>query len=127
MRAYLTRYTNNVLNDTLSDVRERGLDGIADYLRENYRKEKAADALMLTREGDTLTAEIAYCPAVRHLRETGRTVSPWFGMTTTVICELLAAEAGLEFVEDAYDPETGAAKLRFTPRHAPVQPATRDV
>lgn len=112
VHGYLTDYTDHVYAHL--NVEEKGLDAIEQLIADTYRKEKASDALTLTREGDGLAVKIAYCPAVRHLRATGREVSPWFSATTSVVMERLAAKAGYTFTMDAYDTETGAAAYHFS-------------
>jgi hypothetical protein len=102
---------NNAAKGTA--VVRSGAATAANKIRSTYRAEKAEDALELVLRDDALTVNIAYCPAVKHLRETGREVSHWFPMTTTVVMETLATAGGLRFEMEAYDPETGAARYRF--------------
>ena len=112
VRGYLTDYTDHVYAHL--NVEEKGLDAIEQLIADTYRKEKASDALTLTRTENGLAVKIAYCPAVRHLRATGREVSPWFAATTEVVMERLAEKAGCAFTMDAYDGETGAAAYHFS-------------
>jgi len=112
--AYLTCYTKNVCKQALADVKERGLDAVADYIRGVYAQEKAEDAVTLSQTEKSLTVTVHYCPAVRHLRETGRDVSPWFAKTTEVVMAVLADAGGLTFTMDTYDDKTGAAAYAFT-------------
>ena len=70
--------------------------------------------LELVQEADALTVKIAYCPAVKHLRATGREVTRWFSMTASVVMETLAKAGNLTFEMEHYDSETGAAQYRFT-------------
>ena len=114
VEAYLVRYTENVLKKPLADFKVRGLDAAADYVRAVYDREKAPEVLTLTRDADTLRVHVAYCPAVRHLHETGRVVSPWFRYTTETVMARLAAEGGLTFAMDAYNEETGEVSYHFS-------------
>ena len=68
----------------------------------------------LVQDDKTLRVKIAYCPAVKHLRKTGREVSKWFSMTTTVVMETLAKAGKLTFEMESYDPETGKAQYCFS-------------
>ena len=63
-----------------------------------------------------MTVTIAYCPAVRHLRKTGREVCEWFSLSTETVMETLANKAELDFAMLSYDNETGAAKYTFKKR-----------
>ncbi len=111
---YLTRYTMHVYRPVIEKICLMGLSAIEETLRETYEKEKAADALVLTRTSDSLTVHVRYCPAVRHLRQTGRIVSPWYRYTTETVMRILAEKAGAVFSMIQYDEETGAACYTFT-------------
>ena len=113
LREYLTRFTDRVYVKVIEDIKRRGLAAIADKISDTYTREHAEDALTISLEGDTLGVKIKYCPAVKHLKATGRVVSPWYLHTTTVVMERLAEAAGKSFALDSYDPETGAAEYRF--------------
>lgn len=115
VKEYLTRYTKNVYGPVREAIAKEGLKAIADKILDTYRKEKAEDAVETVLDGGTLTVTVKYCPAVRHLRATGRTVSPWYRYTTEIVMETLAAEGGYRFTMESYDEETGAAAYRFEP------------
>lgn len=111
--AYLTAYTNAIWVKHISAAKQDGIAAIEKRILDIYRKEHAEDAVNTAIENGTLTVEIAYCPAVKHLHATGREVSEWFSYATTVPMGILAAAAGKRFILDSYDKETGAAKYRF--------------
>ena len=113
VREYLTQYTKNTYKPVLTSIREHGLSAIKEQIEETYAKEKCEDAVKLACTEKKLTVEVFYCPAVKHLKATGRTVSPWYRYTTEVVMEVLAQEGGFAFYMDSYDEETGAAKYRF--------------
>ena len=113
VKEHLEIYTRHVYKPVLEKLKDAPLQAIAEKIRSTYRAEKAEDALELVQLDDMLTVNIAYCPAVKHLRKTGREVSHWFPMTTTVVMETLAKAGGLRFEMEAYDPETGAARYQF--------------
>jgi hypothetical protein len=89
-------------------------DAISEKIRSTYLAEKAVDAVELIQDDNSLTVKIAYCPAVKHLCETGREISQWFSMTTSVVMDTLAKAGNLTFEMEHYDPETGAARYRFS-------------
>ena len=109
---YLTQYTRHVYGHL--GIAKAGLDGIEALIRDTYRKEKAEDALTITKTENGFTVEIAYCPAVKHLHSIGREVSPWFRYTTEVVMATLAAECGARFEILSYDEESGASRYIFT-------------
>jgi len=82
-------------------------------IRDTYRKEKAEDALTITKNENGFAVEIAYCPAVKHLHNIGHEVSPWFRYTTEVVMATLAAECGAHFEMLSYDEESGASRYTF--------------
>ncbi len=108
---YLTQYTNHVYAHL--NIAKMGLDGIEALIRDTYRKEKAEDALQITKIENGFTVKIAYCPGVKHLHAIGREVSPWFRYTTEVVMKTLADECGARFEMLSYDEETGAAHYTF--------------
>lgn len=113
LRSYLTRYTNNVHIKTFRDMENRGILALEALILDTYEKEKCPDAVKTTLDQTGLLVEIAYCPAVRHLRKTGRTVSPWYRYSTEVVMAVMAQKCGYRFVMDAYDDATGKASYRF--------------
>ena len=114
VREYLEIFTRNVYKPVLEKIKETPFAAISEKIRSTYLAEKAADALELVQGSNSLTVKIAYCPAVKHLHETGREVSRWFSMTTSVVMETLAEAGNLDFTMEHYDPQTGAAQYCFT-------------
>ena len=113
LREYLTLFTERVYAPVIAEIGKRGLAAIADKISDTYTREHAEDAVTVSLDGDRLTVNVAYCPAVSHLKKTGRTVTPWFVYTTTVVMERLAKAAGKNFTLCSYDTETGAASYTF--------------
>ena len=113
LRDYLAMYTDHVYIRTIEAMGGDPLAAIEGRIRESYRLEKALDALTLERTPDSLQVRVAYCPAVKHLRATGREVSAWFSLSTEGVMARLAEHGGLRFTMESYEPETGAAAYRF--------------
>lgn len=113
VKEYLTRYTVNVYRPVLKAMEEKGLKALEEKILDTYHKEKAEDAVKTTLTEKSLIVEVFYCPAIRHLKATGRTVSSWYRYTTEVVMQVLADTAGYSFTMDAYDEETGAARYHF--------------
>lgn len=113
VRAFLKRYTNNVYKGVIEQIKAKGISAIEEQITDTYKKEKCADVLKITKSADKTTFEIAYCPAVKHLTETGRTVTEWFSLTTEVIMQVFAESAGLTFEMEEYDASTGKARYSF--------------
>ena len=109
VREYLVRYTKNVYGKV------QGLAEIATLIKETYEREKCPDAfyMELDNKKGTLEVNVSYCPAVKHLHETGREVSKWYPYTTEVVMKTLAKESGYQFKMEAYNEESGACKFSF--------------
>ena len=110
---FLKMYTRDVYKPTFAEIEAKGLAAIEAKILDTYAKEHASDAVKTCLDGDKLRVEIAYCPAVKHLKATGRVVSNWYPYSTSVVMEELAKAAGAEFNMESYDPETGAAVYTF--------------
>lgn len=113
VREYLETFTQNVYKAVILDMKKDTFGALMRKIRETYALEKAEDALAIVLGEDTMTVTVAYCPAVKHLHATGRCVSKWFPMTTSVVMQTLAREGGLTFCMEEYDEKSGAAKYSF--------------
>lgn len=111
---FLTTYTENVYKKVIADIKARGLKAIADKISDTYKTEKNENVLKIAETNNGFTVEIDYCPAVKHLRTTGRTVSQFFKYSTSVVMETLAKYANASFNMEFYDDETGKTKYTFT-------------
>ena len=114
IREYLVTFTKNVYRPVLAQMQADPFGALKDKIRSTYKAEKAEDALEITETADSLAVKIAYCPGVKHLRATGRDVTKWFALTTSVVMETLAEAGGLTFQMEHYNSDTGAAQYRFT-------------
>lgn len=111
---YLVRYTKSIYHPVVKAIKDHGLSALQEMIQDTYEKEKAAEVLTTELIGNQLSVRICECPAVRHLKASGRTVSPWYRYTTEVVMRTLAEFAGCSFVMEAYEENTGAAQYRFT-------------
>ena len=84
-----------------------------EMIADTYRREKAEEAVSFEETDGSLLVDISRCPAVEHLRKTGREVSGWYVYTTSAVMDRIAEAVGLRFRMEAYDEATGAARYRF--------------
>lgn len=110
---FLRTYTRNVYKPIIAEISEKGLAAIETKILDTYVKEHATDAVKTCIDSNKLHVEIMYCPAVKHLKATGRVVSAWYPYSTSVVMEELAKAAAAAFSMESYDPETGAAVYTF--------------
>ncbi len=113
VREYLEQFTRHVYCKIIDAVRSVGLSAIKEKIEDTYAKEKATDAISIALENGVLSVHVYYCPAIKHLHETGRKVSQWYSCTTQFVMETLAQEAGYSFTMDSYDDVTGEARYHF--------------
>ncbi len=112
---YLSRYTKNVYKAVLEDIKSRGLKALEDKIKDDYAKEKASEALETVYDvsKDCLMVKVKYCPAVKHLKETGREVSKWYRYTTEFVMETLVEDTDYELIILDYEESTGATSYCF--------------
>ncbi len=110
---YLRQYALTYLAPLIDKMKSAGLEPLESYLQAIYTAEEAADVLTTARAGDTLTVRISACPAVTHIKASGRTVSRWYGLTTQTVMATLAQATGYRFAMPVYDEETGRAEYAF--------------
>lgn len=115
VQEYLQQFTRHVYVKVLADIKARGLAALEEKIRDTYTKEKQPDVLKteLSPNKKTLSVSVEYCPGVKHLRNTGRDVSPWYRYTTEIVMKTLANDTGYAFTMESYDEETGACAYRF--------------
>lgn len=113
VKNFLTQYTEHVYCKVIEEISSEGLDAIERIIRDTYQKEHVEDALSLQRTEKSLIVTVRYCPAVKHLHETGRVVSSWYCYTTEDVMETLALKGGYSFCMESYDEATGAAVYYF--------------
>lgn len=110
---FLTRYTKDVYGPVFKAIETDGLAAIQAKILDTYQKEHAEDAVSTVLDGETLSVTVSYCPAVKHLLSTGRTVSPWYHYTTETVMKTLAEAGNFQFIMDSYNEKTGAATYHF--------------
>ena len=110
---FLTRYTQNVYKPEIEAIHKEGLSAIQKKILDTYKKEHAEGAVSTSLDSSALYVTVKYCPAVKHLHETGRTVSSWYPYTTEVVMKTLADAGNLHFSFDQYEESTGAAAYHF--------------
>ncbi len=114
LKAYLTRYTKNVYVKTIQNGKDNPLLAVETLIKNTYASEKAPDAISILLNDRSLTITVNYCPAVKHLKDTNREVSKYFGYSTEYVMQTLASELGLEFNLEYYNQDTGASRYTFT-------------
>ncbi len=115
LEEYLTTYTKNVYKPVIDKINTVGvLDAIEENIINTYKLEKASDVLHIERDDKSLTVTVDYCPAVKHLHDTGRKVSDWFEYSTKTVMQTLADIGNATFDFISYDKETGKANYSFT-------------
>lgn len=110
---YLNTFVHHVYGTQFETLRSGGFAAWKAFLENPYIAEHAEDAIDVAFDADRLTARIAYCPAVRHIRSIGHDVSPYYIETTRTVLGTLARETGYCFTLDSYDEATGKAEYHI--------------
>lgn len=110
---FLETFTEQVYQKVIQDAKKRGVEAIKEKIIDTYQKEKSSEVLSIIEQDGKTVVNVQYCPAVKHLHDTGREVTPWFKLTTVVVMQVLASHAGLTFEMNSYDETTGQATYCF--------------
>jgi hypothetical protein len=76
--------------------RRDGVDAIAQDWRDYFAQEPGAEVTVAV-EADAVNLDIRICPAIKHLRETGREIVPYFCEHCDHVCGAMAQAAGYRF------------------------------
>jgi len=76
--------------------RDGGPEAIAADWRAYFSREPQADVESVA-EGDTVTIDVKVCPAIKHLRDQGRNIVPYYCEHCDHVCGAMAEEAGYDF------------------------------
>jgi hypothetical protein len=96
-----------------------GPDAIAADWRAYFAEEPQADVAVST-EQDGVLLDVRVCPAIKHLRDCGRDVVPYYCEHCDHVCAAMAEQAGYAFQRTG---GMGACRQRFTRLAAPSEEA----
>lgn len=111
--AFFKRFVKNVYVKTIEEAKEEPLVAIEKRIKNTYEIEKAISVLSTNLNGNVLTVNVEYCPAVKHLKATGREVSKYFVQSTKAVMQALAEATETKFAMNFYDEETGKTNYVF--------------
>jgi len=111
VREYLRRFAAAWYAPLSADIARRGLAAVREHIENVYRAEGAA--ITARASGTELLVKIPACPAVAWMRANNMPVAPLFVETTRTVYRTVCEGTGVSFELLRYDPETGAAALRF--------------
>jgi hypothetical protein len=100
-----------------------GPEAIAADWREYFAAEPQAEVDVSVRHGEVLL-EVRVCPAIKHLRDQGREIVPYYCEHCDHICGKMAEQSGYRFERTG---GMGSCRQRFVPHEIkPVQPSATD-
>lgn len=73
-----------------------GPEAVAQDWREYFGREPQAD-VVVTAQGPAVELEVRVCPAIKHLRDQGRDIVPYFCEHCDHVCGAMAESAGFVF------------------------------
>lgn len=94
LRQYWTDLGARYFAPVTANWRAGGLPAVAQYWRAFFAAEPGAD-VEVGQTADTVTLDVKVCPAIRHLRASGREIVPCFCQHCYFIGDAMAAPAGL--------------------------------
>ncbi len=89
--------------------KQGGSKAIADDWRDYFSDEPNAEVSVAV-VGGAVELDVRVCPAIKHLRDHGREIVPYFCEHCDHVCGAMAQEAGYEFQRSGGD---GACRQRF--------------
>ncbi len=92
-RNYLGHLGREYFRPVNAAWREKGLPGIADYWRAFFAAEPGSDVAVHVRP-DEVEIEVRVCPAIKHLKEAGREIVPYYCSHCFVLGSVRAEESG---------------------------------
>ena len=98
----------------IRDWKDGGAEAIAADWRDYFLREPQAEVESVA-QGDAVTLDVKVCPAIKHLRDHGRDIVPYFCEHCDHVCGAMAEEAGYDFRRTG---GMGACQQRFIKRAA---------
>lgn len=110
---YLRRFTLHFYKPLIEQVKSSGFEALVEIFSSSFREENALHLLQFEQNDRELLVKVHSCPAVAHIHQSGYEPSPCFSMTSSVIWETIARQAGLGYVMLCYEEQTGRANHLF--------------
>ncbi len=114
LKDFLTQYTLAYHVPLIEKIKKSGIQALCEYFEWLYSEEGASDALSIEHSQNELIIKVAYCPAVKYMKEQrGHTPHKAYRHCTDMVYKALADATGLGFEMGHYDEKTGAASFKF--------------
>ena len=111
VKDYLRKFTRSYYSKLIEDINKIGLIAIMEYYERIYKIE--GGIVEFQSDNNELIMKVDKCPAVSHLRKSGRSVSPVFFETTKTVNEALCEGTPFSAELLQYDEKTGGSIQRF--------------
>jgi len=111
VRGYLRQYAKSFHAPLIRNLRRRGLIALKEHFKKIYAVEGAPIRINCSK--DELRLETDFCPAVKHIRKIGQTVSPLFNETERTVHEAICENTPFAYELVSYDKKTGRSVQRF--------------
>ena len=114
VRVFLREFTNYFYAPTISDIKERGLVAIEEWLTKTYETEEASEVLHTDFDGESLRVKIDKCPAIAYMHTLGQRPSKYYVEQTRTVYSALAEACGYGFKLEYYNDDGGAEFAFYT-------------
>ena len=111
VRGYLRQCAKSFHAPLIRNLRRQGLFALKEHFKKIYAVEGVPARIHCSK--DELRLETDFCPAVKHIRKIGMTVSPLFNETERTVHEAICENTPFAFELVSYDKNTGRSVQRF--------------
>lgn len=113
---YLSQFANNYHGPLKKSVCEKGLLAVHDHYKNIFEIESAKYDIKLSKNNNELTIHLHASPAVLHINESDRNVSPVYDKTISVVNEEICRNTPFACKLIEYNLNNGGYKLQFFKR-----------
>lgn len=117
VREYLRDFAREFYAPSRDDLKKRGLLALKEHFEKTYEIEGGQVEIDLCE--DQMVMEVAFCPAIDHMRKHGYEISPLWSETIGAVNQALCEDSDFEAELVEYDSQTGRSVQRFRRRRGP--------
>lgn len=110
---YLTGFANRYFFPLSKAISQNGLSALAKYIKDIYAAEEALEELEFSEHTNCLTIKIRKCPAISHMKKSNIRVYPDYVLTSSLVYQTIAENAGYQYKLIDYDKDSGYAVHQF--------------
>lgn len=110
---FITSYVKNYYSPIITEIKEKGLIYLKEWIENIYETEEARDVLHTELKENELTVTIDKSPVIEYMRSLNQEPSKYYIEETRTLYDVIARESGLKFNLVYYN-DDGATKFVFS-------------